>query len=67
MQTESGDELIELLQKLDPTLAAAISTITAALATAILRYSAFHWPRGYHKKGIAERNEITNDDMEEND
>lgn len=39
------------MENVDPTVAAAISMIAAALATAILRYAAYHWPSGYHKRG----------------
>jgi hypothetical protein len=38
------------MSNLDPTVAAAISMIAAAVSTAILRYAAYRWPTGYHKK-----------------
>lgn len=45
------------MRRLDPTVAAAVSMIAAALATAILRATAYYWPSGYHHKRNSERNE----------
>lgn len=41
---------------MDPTLAAAVGMIAAALATAILRAAAYYWPSGYHKDEDAPQN-----------
>jgi hypothetical protein len=40
----------------DPSLAAAVSMIAAALATAILRFAAYQWPSGYHRRGSVKDN-----------
>lgn len=33
---------------MDPTLAAAISTLTGTVSVAILMYATYKWPKGYH-------------------
>lgn len=37
---------------MDPTIAAAISMIAAALATLILRAASFYFPTGHHRRGV---------------
>jgi len=53
------------MHNVDPTVAAAISMIAAALATAILRYAAYHWPSGYHKRGAVRNEEVDERDNDE--
>lgn len=46
------------MSQLDPTIAAAVSMIAAAVSTAILRYAAYRWPTGYHRK---DKNTVINE------
>ena len=41
---------------MDPSLAAPIATLTGAIATAIIMWASYNYPRGYHRGG-AEKNE----------
>lgn len=38
--------------ELDPSIAAAISIIATTIATAILRWTAYMWPPGHHRRGL---------------
>lgn len=41
------------------TIAVILSILASAIATAILRWSAYHWPTGYHIKGAVKSNGVT--------
>jgi hypothetical protein len=41
---------VAAVHALDPSLAGAVSVIGGAIATAIIQYAAYHWPRGYHRR-----------------
>ncbi len=40
---------------MDPALAAPVATVAGAIATAILMWASYNYPRGYHRDG-AQRN-----------
>ncbi len=46
---------------MDPSLAAPIATLTGAVATAILMWASYNFPRGYHRSD-AEKNEDDEED-----
>ena len=48
---------------MDPALAAPIATVAGAVATAILMWASYNYPRGYHRGG-ARRNDDHEDDRE---
>lgn len=53
MSTEphvSNSLTVMAVQAVDPSIAGAISVIGGAIATAIIQYAAYHWPRGYHRR-----------------
>lgn len=55
---------------MDPALAAPIATVAGAIATAILMWASYNFPRGYHRDGAARNNEDgrhTRDEDEDED
>jgi len=46
----SNSLAVMTVHAVDPSIAGAISVIGGAIATAIIQYAAYHWPRGFHKR-----------------
>jgi hypothetical protein len=42
---------------MDASLAAILSILASAIATAILRYAAYKWPQGYHDRDAVKNEE----------
>lgn len=45
-----------LVGQMDPAIAAPIATLAGAMATAIIMWASYNYPRGYHRRG-AEKDE----------
>ena len=50
---------------MDPTIAAAISMLAAALATLILRAASYYFPSGYHRHGADPNDDEDDEDPKE--
>lgn len=48
--------MAHLLGEMDPALAAPLATLAGAIATAIIMWASYNYPRGYHRRG-AEKDE----------